>query len=98
MQNINRDLLYEVVKAVNADKKKTPWPVHVVAQASRVNEPAGTLLNASLLTKYEVAKTDDKKFLREMLRGQAIGVIARAIRFIDNLEELPESKQIELTA
>ena len=76
-----KDVWQPVELDLRRQKTQTPnWPVHVVAQAAVVNAEAGQLLTTALNVKYSNSN-------HEAMQQHAISTIAKAIRFLENLED-----------
>lgn len=95
MRKVDQDIINEILRAVQSDKRKRSWPNHIVAQAARVSEQAGYLLNTSLVLKYdELPDFFQNDFIKKILRSQAIETAAAAIRLIENFDR--ENQKPEL--
>lgn len=81
------EIWHQVGQELKLAKKMRPnWPVHIVAQASLINEDSGKLTRACLDLKYHAKTAEDKDSLNNNIRAEAIHVIATAIRFLENLK------------
>ena len=80
---MKHESIYEQVEREIKKQRKKPWPVHIVAQASKVNIPAGELLAISDSLKY----TKGNKVNTESLQYKAVQTIAASILFIENINK-----------
>ncbi len=77
-------IIPDILRACESEKDKHPyWPQHIVASAGIVSKEAGSLLDATLETKYNGNPYSPEQ--KRIMKRKALQTAAAALLFIENL-------------